>query len=241
MPIGQDLEGLGKVPSEKIAPQLKKGGAPPKRVVYQPSHQTDTGENWNEAEVCNAIVEQAMAVPSKLVELKVWSYDRDDVHHAREGSNSMIEHTSAVIDGKISGYAWEIKEGRKHKPDVWVSVHVNGATERNAAIGFVHGFDLNESVCRELAYDLVTEICDATGMENGGVMRDAELARNDYVCQKSGKPAFYSLCELNNYATHRVLLEVGDNAVSRDFLLDPKNQRRIGKAIKKVLCRWYED
>jgi hypothetical protein len=33
-------------------------------VTYQPSHQMDTGENFNEAEVCNAIAGGAIAAAS---------------------------------------------------------------------------------------------------------------------------------------------------------------------------------
>jgi len=32
-------------------------------VVFQPSHQNDTGENYNESETCNAIVEYALHSP----------------------------------------------------------------------------------------------------------------------------------------------------------------------------------
>ena len=40
------------------------------RVVWQPSHQTDTGKDFSEAAVCNAIVEAAMAAEPDLKEFK---------------------------------------------------------------------------------------------------------------------------------------------------------------------------
>src|SRR5690606_5108531 len=41
-------------------------------VVWQPSHQTNTGVNFSEAAVCNAIAEAAMNSGPKLKEFKVW-------------------------------------------------------------------------------------------------------------------------------------------------------------------------
>lgn len=60
----------------------------------------------------------------------------------------------------------------------------------------------------------------------------AQLERNDYRCKTTGKLGFYSLDENINNAPYRVLLEIGDNGVSRDFLQIPTNQKIIGEAIK---------
>jgi hypothetical protein len=212
-------------------------------VVWQPSHQTDTGKDFSEALTCNGIVEAAMAFESKakLKEYKVWSHGRKDVHHADVGSNTKIEHTSAVIDGKKSGYAYELQEANKKNPKVFISVHNNGGTNRHAVWGFIHYGDQYEQDNRQLAGRLVKAICDATGMENRGVLLDSTTGRNDYRCAKTGKLSFYSLDENINTAPYRVLLEVGDNAASHDFLQDPANQKKMGEAIKRELDAWLKE
>src|SRR5258706_13861982 len=78
-------------------------------VVWQPSHQTDTGKDFSEAATCNAIIEAAIEMKPHLKEYKVWSLGRTDVHHADSGSNTKVEHTTAIIDGKISGYAYKLE------------------------------------------------------------------------------------------------------------------------------------
>ncbi len=210
-------------------------------VVYQPSHQTDTGRDFNEAEVCNGIVEAAMAASTAVVRVyKVWSYDVQDVHHARQGSNTMIAHTSALDSlGRISGYAYELQETNKLRPDVFISVHNNGGTRRHACWGFIHEGDEYEAQNRALAEELVAEICRVSGLENRGVHFDSSTGRNNYRCRVTGKLAFYSLDENINYTPIRVLLEVGDNGASYDFLRDPENQKKIGAAIQRVIERTF--
>lgn len=210
-------------------------------VVFQPSHQTDTGTNFNEALVCNSIAEAAIAASTGVVQThKVWSYHRDDVHHARQGSNTKINHTSAVDSlGRISGYAYEIRESNRLKPDIFISIHNNGATKRNACWGFVHEGDQHEQENRDLARELVAEICSVSGMENAGVLGDSWPNRNDYRCKNTGKPAFYSLDENVNTAPLRVLLEIGDNKESRALLMDPAMQKKVGEAIQKVVERRF--
>lgn len=212
-------------------------------VVWQPSHQTDTGRDFSEALTCNGIVEAAMAFKSKqkLKEYKVWSLGRKDVHHADSGSNTKIEHTAALINGKISGYAWELQQSNKKRPQVFISVHNNGGTRRHAVWGYVHYGDKHEQANRELAARLVKAICDVSGMENRGVLLDSTTGRNDYRCAATGKLSFYSLDEYINTAPYRVLLEVGDNAASREYLQDPANQKKMGEAIKKELGEWLRE
>lgn len=72
-------------------------------VVWQPSHQTDTGKDFSEAAVCNAIAEAAMETKPFFKEYKVWSLGHVELHHADSGSNTMVRHTTEVIDGKKSG------------------------------------------------------------------------------------------------------------------------------------------
>jgi len=205
-------------------------------IVYQPSHQTETGREFNEALVCNAIAEAAIASASGDVRVyKVWSYDVDTVHHARRGSNTKIEHTSAIIDGKISGYAYELIKSNEIKPDLFVSIHNNGATNRNACWGFVHEGDQHEATNREIARALVKAVCDVSGLEDAKDHGDSSPNRNDYRCLATGKLSFYSLDENVNKAPYRVLLEIGDNAVSRAVLTDPEFQRKMGKAIQTTI------
>ena len=210
-------------------------------VVWQPSHQTDTGKDFSEAAVCNGIVEAAIGASPKLKEFKVWSLNEPNLHHPNVGSNTIVEHTSAVIDGKISGYAYELKQANKKKPDVFISVHNNGGTKRHAIWGFIHDGDQYEAENRALAARLVAAISAVTDLENRGVQLDSSTGRNDYTCKATGKRAFYSLDEHVNTAKYRVLLEVGDNGVSKDFLENPANQQKMGRAIKAELAKWLAE
>ncbi len=212
------------------------------KIVWQPSHQTDTGKDFSEAATCNGIVEAAMAAqPLLKKEYKVWSLGKEQYHHADSGSNTKILHTTAVIDGKISGYAYELKQSNKKNPLVFIAVHNNGGTKRHAVWGYIHYGDQYESANRELAGRLVKAICAATKMEDRGVLLDSTTGRNDYRCPASGKLSFYSLDENVNTAPYRVLLEIGDNAASHDFLQNPANQKIIGEAIKRELSEWLTE
>jgi hypothetical protein len=210
-------------------------------IVYQPSHQSDTGLNFNEALVCNAIAEAAMAASISAAKVhKVWSYNVEGLHHAREGSNTKIDHSSATDSlGRISGYTYEIRESNRLKPNVFVAIHNNGATKRNACWGFVHEGDEHELSNRDLARELVEEVCRASGLENAGVLGDSSPNRNDYHCKNTGKLSFYSLDENVNHCPVRVLLEIGDNKESHDLLMNSDSQKKIGKAIQGVIERRY--
>lgn len=210
-------------------------------VVWQPSHQTDTGKDFSEAATCNAIVEAALHTKPKLKEYKVWSLGQPGLHHADSGSNTVIQHTTEIIDGKISGYAYELQESNKRKPTVFIAVHNNGGTKRHAVWGYIHYGDSYESANRELAGRLIKAISTQTGLENRGVLLDSTTGRNNYRCQTTGKLSFYSLDENINTAPYRVLLEIGDNAASREFLLNPDNQKKLGEAIKKELAAWIKE
>lgn len=209
-------------------------------IVWQPSHQTNTGKDFSEAAVSNAIAEAAMKTDPALEEYKVWSYGRKDVHNADSGSNTVIAHTTAVVDGKISGYAWELKESNKHKPDVFVALHNNGGSKRHAIWGYIHYGDIYEADNRELAAALIAAVAEVTNLENRGVLLDSTTGRNDYRCVATNKLSFYSLDEHVNTAPYRVLLEIGDNAMSHDFLQDPANQQKMGEAIKRALVKWMQ-
>jgi hypothetical protein len=205
-------------------------------IVYQPSHQTDTGVDFSEAAVCNAIAEGALQAHTDAVRAsKVWSHDVPRLRYARQGSNTKVDHTSAVVGDSLTGYAWELKESNGRTPHIFISIHNNGATNRHAIWGFIHEGDVYEPANRELAAQLVAAIADATGLENRGVLLDSSTGRNDYRCFTTGHRAFYSLDENVNMAPYRVLLEIGDNAVSREFLMDPANQKKMGQIIAGVL------
>jgi hypothetical protein len=210
-------------------------------IIWQPSHQTNTGTNFSEAATCNAIVEAAMATQPRLKEYKVWSLGVQGVHHSDVGSNTIVEHTSAVINGQISGYAYELKESNKRNPQVFIAVHNNGGSKRNAVWGYIHYGDLYEAENRVLAGRLIKAIAAVTDLENRGVLLDSTTGRNDYRCAATGKLTFYSLDEHVNTARYRVLLEIGDNAESRALLTDPAKQKIMGEAIKKELAAWMEE
>jgi hypothetical protein len=206
-------------------------------VVYQPSHQSDTGVNFNEALVCNGIVEGAMAASTGVVRVyRVWSYNVEGLHHAREGSNTKIDHTSAIDSlGRISGYTYEIQKSNEMKPDVFIAIHNNGATNKNACWGYVHEGDAGEARNRALANELVQAVCHVSDLDNGGVLGDSSPNRNDYRCKNTGKLSFYSLDENVNMSPVQVLLEIGDNRVSYDLLMNPAKQKEIGQAIQRVI------
>ena len=210
-------------------------------VVWQPSHQTDTGKDFSEAATCNGIVEAAMDAKPNLKEYKVWSLENAELHHYDRGSNTVIEHTTAIIDGKLSGYAWELQESNKHNPTVFIAVHNNGGTKRHAVWGYIHYGDTHEVENRELATRLTQAISSATDLENRGVLLDSTTGRNDYRCATTGARGFYSLDENVNTAPYRVLLEIGDNGTSREFLQNPDNQKILGIAIKQALAKWMKD
>jgi hypothetical protein len=210
-------------------------------IVWQPSHQTNTGVDFSEAATCNAIVEAAMETKPHLKEYKVWSFGETGIHHANVGSNTSVAETSAVVDGKISGYAFEMQSSNKLEPQVLIAVHNNGGTKRNAVWGYIHYGDSYEAANRLLAARLIKAIAAATDLENRGVLLDSTTGRNDYRCTSTGKLSFYSLDEHVNNAPYRVLLEIGDNAVSKALLTDPAKQKIIGAAIKKELADWLAE
>jgi hypothetical protein len=210
-------------------------------VVWQPSHQTDTGTDFSEAETCNGIVEAAMKAEPHLKEHKVWSLGKKKLHHSDVGSNTIVEHTTAVINGQLSGYAYELKKSNQKHPQVFIAVHNNGGTNRHAVWGFIHAADKYEAENRDLAGRLIRAISKATNLENRGVVFDSSTGRNDYRCAATGARAFYSIDEHVNAAPYRVLLEIGDNKASYDFLRNPLNQKIIGEAIKKELVAWMKD
>lgn len=207
-------------------------------VVFQPSHQTDTGENYSEALTADAMVRYAMRAAPHYNEHKVWSYGRTDLHHADTGTNTLIAHTSAMQDGKLSGYAWEVRESNALSPLVFIGVHNNSGTGRHALWGYIHDGDGMMESNRRLSNILIEEIARATDLENRGTHLDSSAGRNDYRCAATGRLAFYSIDENVNRAPYRVLLEIGDIEAGRAFLLDEGSRRAVGEAIKRGLARF---
>jgi len=209
-------------------------------VVYQPSHQTDTGENYNEAGTASAIVEYALREPPFYKEYKVWSYYQPGLHHATTGSNTMVAHTTAVEDGKISGYAWELRQSNALHPQFFIGVHNNSGTGRHALWGYIHDGGEMEAANRVFSNILIEEIARATDLENRGTHLDSSAGRNDYRCASTTRQAFYSIDENVNGAPYRVILEIGDSEKSRAFLLDEAKRRAVGAAIKRGLERFIK-
>jgi hypothetical protein len=114
-------------------------------------------------------------------------------------------------------------------------------TKRNAVWGYIHYGDKYEAENRELAARLIKAIASVTTLENRGVLLDSTTGRNDYRCKTTGKRGFYSLDENINTAPYRVLLEIGDNTVSREILLDPVSRKKMGEAIKLELAAWLSE
>jgi len=134
-----------------------------------------------------------------------------------------------------------LKKSNARNPRVFISVHNNGASNRHAVWGFIHEGDKYELENRDLAARLIKAISAVSGLENKGVFLDSSTGRNDYLCKSTGKRAFYSLDENVNTAPYRVLLEIGDNAISKAFLEDPLNQKKMGEAIKRELVSWLKN
>jgi len=66
-----------------LAPAAARAQIPDKPVVvFQPSHQKDTGERYNEALTADAMADYAMRTPPFYDEHKVWSYFQPGLHHA---------------------------------------------------------------------------------------------------------------------------------------------------------------
>jgi hypothetical protein len=209
-------------------------------VVYQPSHQTDTGDDYNEAETCAAIVDAAMSAPPRYDERKVWSYHEKGLHHARQGTNTKVAHTAALEDGRLSGYAWELARSNARPPRYFISVHNNGGTGRHAVWGYIHDGDAMEGENRRLSNTLIEEIALATDLENRGTHLDSSAGRNDYRCAATGRLAFYSIDENVNKAPYRVILEIGDIDASRALLQSQEGRSKLGAAIKRGLRRFIE-
>ena len=230
------LVAAGLISSCSTGPTLRAPEDRPLTVVYQPSHQTDTGTDYSEAAVCNGIAAAAVSAHSSGTTVhKVWSYDVPGLRYARQGSNTLLEHTSRIVGDSLTGYAWELKTSNALRPDVFISIHNNGATNAHAIWGFIHEGDRFEEANRKLAGLLIEAIAASTGLQSKGVLYDSSVGRNDYRCVATGKQAFYSIDENVNTAPYRVLLEIGDNAVSREFLQDPAKQKLMGMIIARVI------
>ncbi|MEJ7674099.1 MAG: N-acetylmuramoyl-L-alanine amidase [Chitinophagaceae bacterium] len=172
-----------------------------------------------------------METKPRFKEYKVWSLGKKDVHHADSGSNTVIAHTTAIIDGMKSGYAYELQQSNKRHPEVFIAVHNNGGTKRNAVWGYIHYGDKYENENREFAARLIKAIASVSDLENRGVLLDSTTGRNDYRCKTTGKLGFYSLDENINTAPYRVLLEIGDNAVSRELLTSTEGRKKWVKRL----------
>lgn len=107
--------------------------------------------------------------------------------------------------------------------------------------GYVHFGDKFEQANRILAARLTKAVATVSGLEDRGVWLDSTTGRNDYRCNATGKLSFYSLDEQVNTAPYRVLLEIGDNTVSRELLTNPESQKKMGAAIKKELVAWLKE
>jgi hypothetical protein len=187
------------------------------------------------------MVEYALHTPPYYDEHKVWSYFQPGLHHSDTGTNTLIAHTSAPEDGKLSGYAWELKRSNELAPLVFIGVHNNSGTGRHALWGYIHDGDPQEAANRRLSDILIEEIARATDLENRGTHLDSTTGRNDYRCAATGRLAFYSIDENVNKAPYRVLLEIGDIEKSRAFLLDEGARQAVGAAIKRGLARFLEN
>lgn len=91
---------------------------------------------------------------------------------------------------------------------------------------------------RDLAAQLIKAISEVSGLENRGVYSTAQLAETITVARPPANYGFTVLMNIPIPLPIRVLLEIGDNAVSRELLLNPDSQQKMGAAVKKALTEW---
>jgi len=169
-------------------PGLSKNSTIVRSSLFNRRHQSDTGLDFNEALVCNGIADGVLAIPDERIQVKkVWSYNESGLHHARQGSNTKRAHTVDVDSRKISGYAFELRASNSLHPDVFVAIHNNGATKRNACWGFVHEGDSYEKPIENWRPCLWMQSAKRAVWKMPVCMENSEPNRNDYRLRCDGE------------------------------------------------------
>lgn len=191
--------------SEATTPPRPKPPADAIVIAWQPSHQNDTGHDWHEYVVCGDIVDRTIALLPAFRNVKAW-----DLKHGLTGSNNYRPEPK-----NTPAFDTEIAIANKAGADVFISIHVDGAAPSGVLGECLPGDAKSEALTKRL----VAAICAGTGLHNRGI-RTVKL---------------YSFEPTRNRAPLRVLLEVGDNAADRAFLLNPAKRGAVAKAIAELL------
>jgi len=170
-------------------------------IAWQPSHQADTGSDWQEYVVCGDIVDRAIALLPEFKHVKGW-----ETAMGLSGSNSYRPEPK-----NAPAFDSEIKQANVANATVFVSVHNDGG----APSGILGMCMPGDEASRSMAERFKTALCAATGLPDRG-MREERL---------------YSLDPVRNNADLRMLLEIGDNKADRAFLLDANNRQVIARAL----------
>lgn len=193
-----------------IAPTAAEGVAPrPTRrssvIAWQPSHQADTGVDWEEYVICGDIVDRTIALLPEFTHVKAW-----ETGMGLFGSNGYRPQpkNAAAFDS-------EIAKANAARATVFISVHNDGG----APSGILGMCMPSDGRSRALAERLKAALLSATGLPDRGI-REERL---------------YSLEPERNKAGTRLLLEIGDNKADRAFLLEDANRQAIAEALADSL------
>ena len=174
-------------------------------IAWQPSHQADTGVDWDERMICGDIVDRAIALLAEFDHVKAW-----ETGMGLSGSNGYRPKPK-----NTPAFDSELRQSNSAGANVFISVHNDGG----APSGILGMCMPGEVGSRALAERLKAALVSATGLPDRG-MREERL---------------YSLEPARNEAGIRLLLEIGDNKADRAFLLDAANRQAIAQALADSL------
>ncbi len=171
-------------------------------VAWQPSHQDDTGDaSWHEYEVCNDIVERAMALSVEVNNVKCW-----DISHGLTGTNRYNPQPT-----NTPAFDVEIAAANQARADYFISVHNDGG----APSGILGLCMPGDSLSRTYLEQAVASLCASTGLPNRGIW----------------EVRLYSLEPDKNSCPVRFILEIGDNVKDRDKLMDPGFRQLVARTL----------
>ncbi len=170
-------------------------------IAWQPSHQADTGADWQEYVICGDIVDRAIALLPEFAHVKAW-----ETGMGLSGSNGYRPRPK-----NTPAFDSEVAKANAGSATVFVSIHNDGG----APSGILGMCMPGDTVSRTLAERFKAALVAVTGLPDRG-MREERL---------------YSLESERNKAGLRLLLEIGDNKADRAFLLDDDNRQVIAQAL----------
>jgi len=174
-------------------------------IAWQPSHQADTGADWEEYVICGDIVDRVIALLPEFTHVKAW-----EIGMGLSGANG---YRPKPIN--TPAFDSEVGKANAAGATVFVAVHNDGG----APSGILGMCMPGDATSRALAEKLKAALVSATGLPDRG-MREERL---------------YSLEAQRNKADARLLLEIGDNKADRAFLLDEGNRQAIAVALAGTL------